>query len=182
MIKKIPNLLSIIRVILSVLLLMTKPFSSLFFILYLLCGFSDILDGFLARKFKITSELGAALDSLGDFVMIIILMYLLFPYVDLNDYVILWIIGIVVIRFSSLFVSFVKYHTLAFLHTYANKATGLLLFSFPILYVSFGVDITAILLCSIASISAIEELLIHVKSKELNRNIISIFKQKDNVN
>jgi phosphatidylglycerophosphate synthase len=176
MIKKIPNLLSVVRVILSVMLLLTIPFSVLFFTIYIMCGFSDILDGFLARKFNLTSELGAVLDSLGDFVMIVILMYVLYPYVNVDNYAILWIIGIMVIRCSSLLVAFAKYRTLAFLHTYTNKVTGFLLFCFPILYISLGVDITAFFLCIIASISALEEFMIHIKSKELDRNISSIFK------
>jgi CDP-diacylglycerol--glycerol-3-phosphate 3-phosphatidyltransferase len=174
--KNIPNILSIIRIVFSFLLLLTQPFSPVFFILYLVCGLSDGLDGFIARKFKLTSELGAVLDSIGDFFMIVIVMYLLYPYINLTNHILLWILVIMGIRISSLIVAFIKYHTLAFLHTYANKAAGFLLFCFPIFYVSVGLNNTAVGLCIIATVSAVEELLIQLKSKELNRNVISIFK------
>ena len=175
MVKKVPNLVSIIRIILSVILLFTKPFSALFFLLYLAGGISDILDGYIARKYKLTSEFGALLDSIGDFIFILVLLFLLYPYVRVSQPLTIWIVVICIIRFSSIFVAFFRFHTIAFLHTYLNKATGLLLFCFPIFFVCFGMELTGIILCSVATLSAVEELAIHIKAKELNRNIISIF-------
>lgn len=175
MVKKVPNLVSIIRIILSVILLFTKPLSALFFLLYLAGGISDILDGYIARKYKLTSEFGALLDSIGDFIFILVLLFLLYPYVRVSQPLTIWIVVICIIRFSSIFVAFFRFHTIAFLHTYLNKATGLLLFCFPIFFVFFGMELTGIILCSVATLSAVEELAIHIKAKELNRNIISIF-------
>lgn len=176
--KNVPNLLSILRIILSILLIGTKPFSTLFFILYILCGMSDVLDGFLARKFNITSELGAILDSWADFIMIFVFLYLILPVLNVSIYFIVWIVVIVGIRFGSLLVTFIKYHKLAFLHTYANKITGFLLFCFPVFYVLLGMSESIFLLCLIATISAIEELLIHIKAKKIDRNVKSIFLSK----
>lgn len=175
MVKKVPNLVSIIRIILSVILLFTKPLSALFFLLYLAGGISDILDGYIARKYKLTSEFGALLDSIGDFIFILVLLFLLYPYVRVSQPLTIWIVVICIIRFSSILVAFFRFHTIAFLHTYLNKATGLLLFCFPIFFVFFGMELTGIILCSVATLSAVEELAIHIKAKELNRNIISIF-------
>lgn len=174
--KNIPNILSVMRIMLSFFLLLTQPFSTGFFILYLICGFSDGLDGFFARRYQLTSELGAVLDSAGDFFMIVIVMYLLYPYINVKNHILCWILIIMGIRISALAVAFMKYRTLAFLHTYANKATGFLLFCFPVFYLTAGLELTAAGLCLIATISAVEELLIQLKSKELNRNVISIFK------
>ncbi|KAB1439968.1 CDP-alcohol phosphatidyltransferase family protein [Candidatus Galacturonibacter soehngenii] len=175
MVKKVPNLVSIIRIILSIILLFTKPFSNQFFFLYLGGGISDILDGYIARKYKLTSEFGALLDSIGDFIFIFVLLYLLYPYIRLNQLLTIWIAVICVIRFSSIIVALFRFHTVAFLHTYLNKATGLLLFCFPIFFVWIGMEVTGILLCCLATISGVEELIIHINAKELNRNIISIF-------
>lgn len=175
MVKKVPNLVTIIRIILSVILLFTKPFSTLFFLLYVTGGVSDILDGYIARKYKLTSEYGALLDSIGDFIFILVLLYLLYPYVRLSQLLTIWIVVICIIRFGSIFVALLRFHTVAFLHTYLNKAMGLLLFCFPIFFVCFGIQLTSIILCSVATLSAVEELVIHIKAKELNRNIISIF-------
>ncbi len=54
--------------LLSVILLFLKPFTLLFWIVYSLCGFSDIIDGYIARKTNSTSKLGSLLDSIGDIV------------------------------------------------------------------------------------------------------------------
>lgn len=65
----LPNLISIIRLLFSplILLLPEKGIPLLFFILAL----SDALDGFLARKLKLQTELGKVLDPLADKVMIL---------------------------------------------------------------------------------------------------------------
>lgn len=63
-----------------------------------------------------------------------------------------------------------KYHTFSSLHTYLNKITGFLLFVFPLLYIISGLNITCACLCIIAFISAVEEVIITIKAKEIDRN------------
>ena len=64
--KQIPNILSAVRIILSFLLLALTKNTTLFLIVYLIIGISDVLDGGLARSLHVQSELGARLDSIGD--------------------------------------------------------------------------------------------------------------------
>ncbi|NLV57501.1 MAG: hypothetical protein GXY67_01900 [Clostridiales bacterium] len=56
----------------------------------------------------------------------------------------------------------------------ANKATGGLLLGAPILYAAVGTTATGAILCCFGMYSALEELLITVLAKELNRNRKSI--------
>ncbi|MNE69369.1 phosphatidylglycerophosphate synthetase [compost metagenome] len=158
------------RMIGSMLLLFVQPFSALFFIIYLLCGASDALDGYLARKAMITSPFGASLDSVADAIFIGAILCVFLPVLQFPRWIICWIGAIALVRISSLVTGWIKYSTLAFIHTYANKATGLVLFCFPFLYNLFGLTITASLLCGLASFSAIEELSINLTSKELSRD------------
>jgi len=65
-----------------------------------------------------------------------------------------------IVRLISLFIGFMKYHALSFIHTYANKGTGVALFLFPFAYSVLGLKFTAVLICSMASLSAIEEFII----------------------
>ncbi|MGN7764856.1 CDP-alcohol phosphatidyltransferase family protein [Paenibacillus sp. 22594] len=169
-IKHIPNILSALRILCSLLLLVVQPLSSMFFGLYLVCGASDVLDGYVARKTNSASPLGASIDSVADVVFITALLAVFLPILQLSLWVVCWITSVVLIRLSSLLVGYVKYHALSFLHTYANKATGLALFSFPFLYSIFGLTATSIVICGLASCSAVEELIINIKSKELLRD------------
>jgi len=65
--KRIPNLLSASRIALCLPLLMVDAMTVPFWVLYLIAGLTDMLDGFLARRWGAESRLGARLDSLTEF-------------------------------------------------------------------------------------------------------------------
>ena len=168
------------RIIGAFLLLLTKPMSASFIVIYSLCCVSDILDGYVARKTKTTSKLGEIVDSIADFVLIAIMLAIFIPLLAWERWMLYWISIIALARFLSLAIGFVKYHALSFLHTYANKATGIALACFPIFYRVFGITATVFILCGIASLSALEELIITFYAKKLNRNTAGIFFNKRN--
>lgn len=66
--KSIPNLISIIRIILiiPVLLLIYRESYDFALFLFLLAGLSDALDGYLAKKFDWRTRVGALLDPVAD--------------------------------------------------------------------------------------------------------------------
>ena len=156
-------------------MLLTTPLSVLFFIVYALCCVSDILDGSVARKTKTTSKSGEVLDSIADYIFITIVLVIFIPLLAWDRWVVYWIGIIALTRFLSLGVGFLKYRSVPFLHTFANKFTGIALVCFPVLHWIFGMTVTAFILCSVASLSALEELAIIIRSKKLNRNIKSVF-------
>jgi len=177
--QQIPNALTFLRMACAFALLFLEPFSSMFWGLYLFAGLSDIFDGFLARKWNAASRLGASLDSAADFILIAALLYALIPRFDWPNWVVFWIAAVALIRFCSLIACRIRFHSFAFLHTCANKATGFLLLCFPVLVRLFGLTVTSILLCSAATVSAVEELVIHIRSPRLNRNARSVFITKN---
>lgn len=164
-----------IRIFAAISLLIIKPFSALFFFFYLMCGISDVLDGYIARKIDASSKFGQILDSISDLIFISIVLLILIPIINLPLWIIYWIVVIAVVRLISIIFGLARYQQLAFLHTYANKATGIVLFCFPFLFSVFGKETTATIICYIASISAAEELLINLTSKTLRRDRNSIF-------
>mgnify|MGYP001594662464 CR=1 FL=1 len=176
-IKTIPNCISFSRIILSLILIFVKPLSIAFYVIYILCGFSDVLDGFIARKTKTTSTLGAKLDSLADMIMAFVLLFILYPIVNPSTKIILWIISIAIIRLASMLVALKKYKTFASIHTCGNKLTGIVLFIFPILLPYIHTGVLMFILCTVASISAIEELLMQLTSSQLQLNKQSIFEK-----
>ena len=169
--KNFANLITISRIAGSFMLLFLKPFSFIFFTVYFYCGISDMLDGYVARYTNSSSKMGALLDSISDFAFIAVMIPICLTALPLEEWMRGSICLISLIRFLSLGIGILKYHSLAFLHTYLNKITGFLLFSFPCFYLLSGLSVTSIILCCIASLSSIEELLITIKSKELNRDI-----------
>lgn len=126
--KQIPNILSMSRIALCLPLLLVDAMTLHFWILYLIAGITDILDGFLARRWDVESKFGARLDSLADFVFVLAVGYKLFPWLKLPTT--LWImIGIIaLVKIINAICSSVAKHKIEFLHTKANKLTGFLLF------------------------------------------------------
>ncbi|WMI81391.1 CDP-alcohol phosphatidyltransferase family protein [Anaerotignum sp. MB30-C6] len=173
--RHIPNAFTIARMVSSVFLLWVEPFSVWFMVLYFFCGISDVLDGFIARSFQLTSSLGATLDSVADWIFVCIVLYVTLPILVLPSWVLPWIGGIAFIKVCSLVLGVVRYGSLAFLHTYLNKITGSMLFGFPLFYSIFGMDDTAVVLCTVASVAAVEELVINITHRELKRDRKSIF-------
>jgi len=173
--KSIANYISIARIFLALTLALTKPLSIAFFTIYLVCGISDFFDGYIARKTDTTSKLGEKLDSVADLIMIVVLMIVLYPIINLTVQIIVWIVIIGIIRAVSMMVVFVKYKTFGILHTYGNKITGVVLFAFPLSLAFVQPDVLMYIICVVASISAIEELSIHLSSNELLANKKSIF-------
>lgn len=175
--KIVPNYISIGRMIFSLTLIFVKPLSVAFYVIYIICGLSDIIDGFIARKTRTTSILGAKLDSAADMIMIGVVLFLLYPIINPAIEIIIWIILIAIIRLSSMVVALKKYKTFASIHTYGNKITGIILFLFPILFHYIHTLELMYVICVIATISAIEELIIHIISSQLQLNKQSIFKK-----
>lgn len=169
-----------LRIVFSAALLFIRPEKVVFFVLYLLCGVSDILDGWLARFTGSESRLGAVLDSGADFFFISAVLYKLLPVMAFPP-VVLWGIGIVVLlRLCSLVVGFVRFRTLAFLHTYLNKATGFLLFCYPLVHAVWSGSVPGMLVCAVAVISALEELYLNLTAKLLDRDRMGFWSREKN--
>ena len=80
------------------------------------------------------------------------------------------------VRLFSLLVVRAKHKTFEILHTYGNKVTGILLFVFPFFLVYGNINLFAYILCGVASFSAVEELWIHLSSRDLQAEKKSIFR------
>lgn len=169
--KYIANWITSLRIVGAILLLCFKPFSIIYFIIYGICGISDIMDGYMARKTKTESRMGEVLDSIADMIFLASVTISLILSEMLPTWIWVWIVFIAFIRFFSYIIGFARFHSFSSLHTYANKFTGLLCFCFPILIIILGVKLSGVLLCSMAFVSAMEELVIIITTHNLNRNI-----------
>ena len=157
MMKHLANILTIFRIFGSILLLFFPVFSFAFYITYLLCGFSDMIDGTVARKTNSTSKFGSQLDTIADLIFVVESLSKLLPAIHIPQW--LWIWGgiIAVIKISNIVWGYVSKKQFLSLHTTMNKVTGLLLFLFPLTVSFLELTYTAIVVCSIATLSAIQE-------------------------
>ena len=157
MIKHIANILTGCRILGSILLLFFPVFSVGFYIIYLLCGFSDMIDGTIARKTHSTSELGAKMDTAADFVFVIVSLIKLLPAIHIPGWLWIWGSVIAIVKVSNIIWGVVSKKQFISLHTIMNKVTGLLLFLLPLTISFMELEYIAIAVCSIATISAIQE-------------------------
>ena len=136
------NILTATRMILSVVLPFLPPLSAAFFILYALCGLTDMVDGTVARHFGSTSRFGALLDSIADIVFVIASAVRLFPvlYPLLPAWWIYPVIVIVVVKLASFVAGFIKFRKPCFLHTYPNKLAGAVVFLLPFFYLDLKLE------------------------------------------
>ncbi|MGE4215324.1 MAG: CDP-alcohol phosphatidyltransferase family protein [Anaerotignaceae bacterium] len=100
----IPNIVTASRILLSFTLLFVEPQSIMFFAIYAICGTTDILDGYMARKTKTASNLGATLDSLADLIFIFIMLIIYLPILNIPPWCTVCIVVISIIRLSSLLI------------------------------------------------------------------------------
>ena len=153
--KYLPNNLSSLRMVGAVALLLSNVSSSSFWVLYIVCGISDIADGWLARKLKCVTKSGALLDSLADICFVACCAWKLLPILELPQWLWLWAGVIVAIKVVNQLSALVMYGRCCFPHTLANKATGFLLFiAVPMTFVSV---VPIIIVAVVATLAAIQE-------------------------
>lgn len=172
------NILTASRFLFAAGMVLADSFSTLFWVCYLGGGISDLLDGPVARALHIQSEVGAKLDSVADLVFAAAIAVVVVRSVPLSTW--LWVCAgcVATVRLAGYGVGFAKYHSFSALHTCANKATGALIFAFPLLYAALGLTVSGAILCAAALFSSMEELAITVSSPALNRDCKGMYEER----
>ena len=151
----LPNILSLLRIVGAVALLPSDVLSIPFGALYIVCGVSDIADGWLARKLMCVTKTGALLDSLADICFVACCAWKLLPILELPQWLWLWAGVIVVIKVVNQISALVMYGRCCFPHTTANKWAGFLLFiAVP---TAFASAIPLAIVAAIATFAAVHE-------------------------
>ena len=85
------NTITFFRMAASIVLLFCLVFSPAFYVFYIAAGLSDMLDGFVARKTDTVSKLGARLDTIADFVLVVVCLIKLLPVLSIPAWLYGWI-------------------------------------------------------------------------------------------
>lgn len=155
--KYIANIITGFRFLGSVSLLFFQPYSTGFYIIYLLCGFSDMIDGTIARKTNGASKFGAKLDTAADLVFVAVCLFKLLPSIQIPAWLWIWVAAISVLKIGNLIWGFIAEKQLMYFHTMMNKITGLLLFLLPLTLPFVEPIYCCTVVCITATLSAIQE-------------------------
>ena len=159
------NILTGFRILGSVLLLFVPVFSGVFYSVYLLCGFTDMIDGTVARMTGSASRFGEKLDTAADIVFVAAALIKFLPHLPIPLWLWIWGGGIAAIKISNILFGYVFRKQFTALHTIPNKVTGLLLFLLPLTQSIVEFRHSAIAVCAVATLSAIQEGIYIVKKE-----------------
>ena len=82
--KYIANIITGSRVALGIAFLFIRLSSAWFYVLYLFCGLTDMIDGTIARKTNAVSHFGSKLDAVADFVFMAVCGVKILPLIYIS--------------------------------------------------------------------------------------------------
>lgn len=175
----IPNILSLYR-------LFSFPFvigiaflnyEKLFVILFCINLITDILDGFIARRFNMQTEIGAKLDSIADIGLFIqaFVGIFIFKSIDFQPY--FWSFSIFIILFlACMLFSVIKFKQFPSLHLYSWKIGGYIQGIFFFVLFVFGFNIYFYYFMLIWGIlSFVEHLIVQILLKKMKSNAKGLY-------
>lgn len=156
-IRQSANIITACRIAGAVALIFIMPFTPAFYFVYLMCGVTDILDGFIARKFHIDGKFGERFDSIADLCFVIASAVKLIPHMELPVWIWCWTCLIAVIRIVNLVCAVIYLRKFCSLHTTANKISGFLLFLLPLTICFVDLRVSSAVVCAVATFASLQE-------------------------
>lgn len=151
------NVITGIRIFVSAVLLFCSVFSPIFYVLYLIAGLSDMVDGIIARKTDSVSEFGSRLDGVADFVFVAVCLIKILPVMDIPIWLYVWTAVIFFVKIINIISGYAMHKRFIAVHTTMNKVTGVLLFTLPLTLSIVPLIYTGIPICSVATFAAVQE-------------------------
>jgi len=175
----IPNILSLYRIFIFpfILWLIFSNNEKLFAVFITISLISDILDGLIARTFKMQTNIGTKLDSwadLGTYVLAFLAIGL-FKWQEIKPYSLMLYLFAGIMALSYIIV-FVKFKGLIGLHTYMFKITGYVQGAFIVSLFVWGFYLIPYYVCLIwGTLACIEEIIIILILKEPQSNVKGLY-------
>ena len=151
------NIITGIRIVISISLLFCLPLSPVFLALYIAAGISDMIDGTVARKTGTASEFGEKLVTAADIVFTAVCLIKIIPVLDIPLWLIIWTSVIALIKVINIVSGFAKWHEFVAAHTVMNRLTGIALFLMPLTLTFIDLKYGSVFVCALATCAAIQE-------------------------
>ena len=165
--KYIANIITGSRVAFSLPLLFIPLSSALFYILYLFCGLTDMIDGEIARKTGAVSKFGARLDTVADFVFMFVCSIKILPIIHIPAWLWVWIIIVALMKIFNIALVFIQKKKLLSIHSVLNKTTGFALFLLPLSLTFVETTYSVATRCVLATIAVMHEVYFIAKGQEV---------------
>lgn len=176
---QIVTFLTTYRIIISPALLVLLFHDHSWFKWILLSAFlTDALDGFLARRLKVTTNLGAKLDSLADdFLFVVATVAILYLYTDLIFRTLFILTCILLLFLIKMLILVVKHNKMiSSMHIYSTKAAAIIQGIFFIHCIFYQPsDFLFYTMITVTGLAIIEEIIIICAFRELKQNIKGLF-------
>ena len=165
--KYIANIITGSRIIYSLPLVFIPLSSAWFYVFYFFCGFTDMIDGAIARKTGTVSKFGAKLDTVADFVFMFVCSIKILPLIHIPVWLWVWIIIVALIKIFNIVLVFIQKKKLISIHSVLNKTTGFALFLLPLSMTFVGTTYSVVTICVLATIAVIQEIYFIAKGQEV---------------
>ncbi|MDD6728188.1 MAG: CDP-alcohol phosphatidyltransferase family protein [Eubacteriales bacterium] len=174
--KYLANIISASRVAFAAVLLFLNDFTGMFIPIYIYCGFSDLIDGPIARKTNSVSVLGAHLDTVGDVLTYSAMTKIIVFKKDVPLWAFIWFGAVAVGFIAAAFIAKIRSGKFYFVHTLFCKIMAGVFFVLPLVINHIKVEICGAVLCTVSSIGALESIIFQLKDSSNETNVISVRK------
>ena len=126
-----------------------------------------MIDGTIARKTGAVSKLGAKLDTIADFVFMLVCSIKIVPLIRITLWLWVWIIIIASIKIFNIALIFIRKKKLISIHSVLNKITGFALFLLPLSLTFVEMTYSVVTICLLATIAVVQEVYLIAKGQEI---------------
>lgn len=164
------NLITTVRLICSICLLLVLPYSTEFYILYIMAGLSDAFDGLTARKLNSTTKFGSSYDTICDFIFFMVTILIVFSCFTISLYIYILFGVVLLIKIVNICLGLIRLKKIYLPHSIFNKITGAIIFISVYFYSLCKIDYILIPVIIFAVISSINEMYLIIKRKSSNED------------
>ena len=126
-----------------------------------------MIDGTIARKTGAVSKLGAKLDTIADFVFMLVCAVKILPLIRITLWLWVWIIIIASIKIFNIALIFIRKKKLISIHSVFNKIMGFALFLLPLSLNFVETTYSVATICLLATIAVVQEVYLIAKGQEV---------------
>ena len=126
-----------------------------------------MIDGTVARSMGSASEFGGRLDTVSDFVFMIVCAVKILPILHIPVWLWVWIALIALIKILNIALVFIAKKKLISIHSVFNKITGFALFLFPLTLIFVEPIYSVATICVLATVAVAQEIYLVAKGQEV---------------